>query len=601
MRRLFNIAIILMFATLSLSWVSLAEAQTTPHADKDSRNSMLAEIVQDRQFIKNSLHTRIPLQRRFGATDQYNTVLTKLQNIDVQHYKLQIALFPDQPSLGGTVTITAQATGMANSVTVDAADNLTIDNLLLNGVKHTFQRLKDQLVVNFDSPLAAGTAFNVTITYHGQPISSQLLGGGMLVTSHSTGIAMASLSEPYAAPTWWPCIDEPTDKATIEIEATVPKGYVEASNGVLTKKVAAADGSTTYFFNEDIPLSTYLVSVATTNYEQFGDTYTALDGTKMPLTYYVYPEHLDLAKQKFPVTRNAMEIFAPLYGEYPFLKEKYGMAEFPWGGAMEHQTLTSMGQGIVGSPSSSGRLVYAHELSHQWWGDLVTMGTWHDIWLNEGFATYSEVLFSERYMNVAPGEFMSRYYDDHKVFGQLGGTVYAEDLNDPYDDIGAIYDKGGWVLHMLRHVMGDEKFFLTLKDYRAQFAFKNATTADFQKVCEDHFGAPLGEFFDQWVFTPGRPVYKFSSSIVASDNGKYLVKGTIKQRQKIKIPNRSHELESIYIMPIDITITYEDGTTETQVIKNNARNQNFTLELTKKPKSVGFDEGSWILKTLNGR
>ena len=164
----------------------------------------------------------------------------------------------------------------------------------------------------------------------------------MLVARHPAGgfPVMASVSEPYAAPTWWPCVDDPTDKATAEIEATAPTGYQVASNGLLLDTQDNADQTTTFYWRESFPITTYLISVAATNYSRFEDVYTAMDGvTQMPLVYYVYPEHLALAQQKFAVTRRALEIFAPLFGEYPFLSEKYGMAEFPWGGAMEHQTI----------------------------------------------------------------------------------------------------------------------------------------------------------------------------------------------------------------------------------------------------------------------
>ena len=134
--------------------------------------------------------------------------------------------------------------------------------------------------------------------------------------------------------------------------------------------------------------------------------------------------NLAAAAAKFPAARQAMEIFAPLYGEYPFLQEKYGMAEFQWGGAMEHQTMTSMGERIVDSTGAS-QSVIAHELAHHWWGDLVTMSSWQDIWLNEGFATYSEVIFFEKLYGWKPGDLMKTSYDDNKVYGRLGGTVIA--------------------------------------------------------------------------------------------------------------------------------------------------------------------------------
>jgi aminopeptidase N len=296
------------------------------------------------------------------------------------------------------------------------------------------------------------------------------------------------------------------------------------------------------------------------------------------------------------VTRRAIEIYAQLFGEYPFLNEKYGMAEFPWGGAMEHQTMTSMGAGIVGATSNGGQSVIAHELSHHWWGDLVTMRTWDDIWLNEGFATYAEVLFFEQFANLAPGELMARSYDDGEVYGRMGGTVAAEDISNPFDDRGAIYTKGGWVLHMLRHVLGDEKFFDALKDYAKRFAFGNASTRDFQQVCEDHYGESLEWFFRQWIYAKGRPIYKVSSDISAADSsGRYTIHLAIKQKQSHQIPGRA---QSVYIMPLDVMIHYTDGSQETRIIRNDARKQNFSLTVSKQPKTISIDEDNWVLKKV---
>jgi aminopeptidase N len=316
----------------------------------------------------------------------------------------------------------------------------------------------------------------------------------------------------------------------------------------------------------------------------------------MPLVYYVYPEHIDLARLKFGVTRRALEIFAPLFGEYPFLREKYGMAEFPWSGAMEHQTITSMGASVVGSLSNNGQSIIAHELSHHWWGDLVTMRTWNDIWLNEGFATYSEVLFFERFSNLDPGDLMSRSYDDGVVYGRMGGTVDAENLDNPFDDRGAIYTKGGWVLHMLRHVLGDEKFFDALKDYRERFAFGNASTAEFKQVCEKYYGASLDWFFQQWIYARGRPVYKVSKEFGRTDtSGDHRVTLTIKQKQSHSIPGRE---KSVYIMPLDVTVHFADGSVYRQVVRNDERKQTFNIIVSKQPVDVTIDENNWVLKKV---
>jgi aminopeptidase N len=571
-----------------------------PSSTQDGE-SVFDQIRREHQWIEKHLHERAPaILAATPATSlvRLQALTAAPQTIDVQHYRLQIRLDLDALAMAGTVEITARTTAPTAAINVDAFNNLTIDAVRVDNAAPNFRRKNNRLTINFAEALPAGRQLTIAVDYHDTPAITNGQGDGMLATKHGPDAvpAMANLSEPYAAPSWWPCIDDVRDKATSEVEITVPQSYVGASNGVLTKTTTNSDQTTTYFWREDYPLTTYLISAAATNYAKFEDTYTAMDGRTMPLMFYVYPEHLAQAEQKFAVTRQAMQIFAPLYGEYPFINEKYGMAEFSWSGGMEHQTLTSLGASVIGSATNSAQSIIAHELAHQWWGDLVTLRTWDDIWLNEGFATYSEVLFAERFSHLDAGELMSRSYDDGEVFGRLGGTVTAENLDDPFDDTGAVYRKGAWALHMLRHLMGDETFFATLKDYRQRFAFGSASTKDFQQVCEEHYGDKLDWFFQQWIYAPGRPVYKVTREILPADAlGNYTVNLTIKQKQTHAIPGRS---DSVYIMPLDVTIHYADGTNETRVVRNDKRKQVFTFSVPKQPASVGVDEDHWVLKKV---
>lgn len=583
--------VIVASAILSASWVP---------SSAYNQESIFESIKLEHDSIEKISHE----QSRFAVSSLGASSL-ETQSIDVKHYRLQIQFIPNEFSTAGvvtgTVTITGETTGPVSAINVDVQPNLSIDSVMLDGTPNNFHQKNTRVIISFPVPLSGGRPFTTVIHYHGASTGSGNLGAGLLFTRHgadsnSTPV-ITTFSEPFGAPLWWPCIDNPADKATAEIEATVPEGNQVASNGVLDRVQTNPDHTVTYFWREDSPLSTYLVSVTATNYARFEDSYTALDGvTKMPLVYYVYPEHLELARAKFAVVRSAMEIYAGLFGEYPFLREKYGMAEWPFSGAMEHQTITSISSSGVGSPTNNQQATIVHELAHHWWGDLVTMRTWNDIWLNEGFATYSEVLFFERFAGIDPGELLSKSYDDGLVDGALRGTVTAENPEAPYDDNGAVYRKGGWVLHMLRHVLGNQKFFEALKQYRARYAFSNASTEDFQQVCEGFYGASLDWFFKQWIYAPGRPVYKVSSDISAADStGQYTVTVVIKQKQSQQIPGREN---GNYIMPVDLTIHYSDGTRETIVAFNDSRTQRFTFTVPKRPVDVGLDESHWILKKV---
>jgi aminopeptidase N len=188
--------------------------------------------------------------------------------------------------------------------------------------------------------------------------------------------------------------------------------------------------------------------------------------------------------------------------------------------------------------------------------------------------------------------------DDGQIFGKMGGTVYAEDATSPFDDYVAVYDKGGWTLHMLRHILTDAKFFAALKDYAQAYAYGNAETQDFQRVCEAYYGNSLDWFFQQWIYAPGRPFYKVSKEIGNRNaQGNYDVTVSIKQKQSHEIPGRE---VSVYLMPLDVMIYYADGSKETQVIFNNKRKQTFTLTTTRQPVRVAIDEDNWVLKKMKG-
>ncbi|MCS6804482.1 MAG: M1 family aminopeptidase [Acidobacteriota bacterium] len=552
--------------------------------------SVFDEIKRAHQMLQRMPHLH---PRAAGWTvDQPSLVVP--QPINISHYKIQLRLRPPTPLISGAVTIEGETVETIHSIHIDALSNLTIERVTFNGMPQSFERTSDKIRLNFSSSLPAAFEFTIVVSYSGRAVTGGVLGGGMLVARHNNFPVIGTLSQPYSAPSWWPCIDNPADKTTAEIEVNVPEGYVVASNGLLEATQRQADRTVTYTWRERYPIANYLIAVTTTNFVTFEDSYTALDGTTMPLVYYVYPEHLTQAQRKFPVTRRAMELFAPLFGEYPFLQEKYGMVEFPWSGAMEHQTLTSLGDIIVNFSDFVVQDFISHELAHQWWGNWVTMKTWNDIWLNEGFATYSEVLFFERFLPVHPGELMARSYG-----GALVGTVYAENAANPWDDPAAIYTKGAWVLHMLRRVLGEERFFAALKDYGRRFAFGNASTADFQHVCEAHYGASLQWFFEQWVYTPARPIYRASYVVSPSSaQGRYTVTLNIEQQQTHPIAGRVGEAAMVYIMPIDVTLYYADGSSETRTVWNDARRQSFTLTATQPVTRIGIDEQNWILKEL---
>jgi aminopeptidase N len=330
------------------------------------------------------------------------------------------------------------------------------------------------------------------------------------------------------------------------------------------------------------------VSAVVAKLSYWEDTYTSLDGTvQMPLTYYAFPKDSANAYEDWKNTGEMVKFYAQTYGEYPFINEKYGMVEFGWMmGAMEHQTITAMGYTLVTGNNRYEDIV-AHELAHQWFGDAVTLKDWKNIWLNEGFATYSEALWNEH----KGGKEAYFNYMKKTDYGYFSGTVY-----DPQGYIfsptvyATIYQKGGWVLHMLRGVVGDSVFFSAVREYYKKFEYKNAETADLQAVFEEASGQNLDWFFDEWVYKgTGRPKYEYSWKFEDFP-------GTDKHSVKINIKQVQSDYD-VYKMPIKIDVMTTLGPKEFTVF-NELRDQTYILTVDATPKEIYIDKDGWILKKI---
>ena len=541
----------------------------------------------------------------FAAEESTNPRI--FQEVDILHYSIDAKFFlgdppfPDNAHLEAVTTIDGQAKAdTLDELIVDFYDNITINSLQLNDVEFSnYTRSDNKIFMDLSSdPLDPSEVFEITVEY------THIYGGtyqGLMFRPHgdTDTPAICSIDQPYRSPGWWPCFDYPSDKATADIYMTYPDWMTAVSNGLLQSEIDNGDGTKTSHYREDYQAYTSALSVAMTDYVTWGDTYVSpLDGTTMPLEYYAFPEDAAKAMIDYDVTGDAIVYFAQIYGEYPFINEKYGIAETPNRmGSLEHQTITSLTYRATQSDVNWDVIV--HELAHQWWGDWVTCETWNHLWLHEGFATYSEVLFHEYDAGEPAGLFMDVNYDDGEYDGDLGGTVYCEDhhLNNPFTETGALYEKGGWVLHMLRYIIdNDTSFFDAIKTFGVNHAHSTAVTDDFKDVMEVPYGSPLDEFFNQWLYTPYRPIYSVTYEN-ASREGGYKIDVNLRQTQAHSVQDISTTpLREYYIMPVEFTVHYTDETSDTFSFDNTQRDQSFQILTTKEPDYTVFDEGSNILK-----
>jgi aminopeptidase N len=497
------------------------------------------------------------------------------ENFDALDYDLSIrGDFALQRIYGTCVATVRSLVPSLATVPLDFYNNMAITQVLVRGVAATYSRASNVLTVNVSPAAALGETLAVTVVYNGQPFNTGF--GSFAWSNHSGSIIMSSLSEPTYARTWWPCKDTPADKATVTERITIPNGNVSAGNGALLSVTDNGDGTRTYVWRESYQITTYLVSVTATNYLTFDDIYVSAMNDTMPLHFYAYPESYAAAVEDFSITSSQIAFFASVFGEYPFLSEQYGMAMFPFGGAMEHQTMTSMGAGLV-QGTHAYDWVIAHELAHQWWGDLVSPLTWADIWLNEGFATFSETLW----WGAAYGEDAYRAYmasNDHAFSGPL--------YNPPSLFSGTVYDKGAWVVHMLRGVVGDADLFTILRRHASDSAYGNVSTAGFQATCESVSGRDLDWFFQEWVYNDwGRPDYRYAWGVQPS-----------KDASVVRVSVRQAQTGPLFRMPIPVALISAAGDTTWHVLEDSLVTQTFDISVAEAPVGFAFDPLGWVLK-----
>jgi aminopeptidase N len=505
------------------------------------------------------------------------------RTVDAIYYRLDLRLNIPASSLTGIVTMRARViTDSTRSLTLDLSASMTVDSVRMADQRLLVTRLPASFSVGLPRSFRAGELVTLVITYHGNPEGTGF--GSFNFAAHGATPWVWTLSEPYGARDWWPCRDHPLDKAdSVDILVTCPTGYRVGSNGKLLSVVNNGDGTSTHFWAERYPIATYLVSIAVTNFATFSNWFAYSPSDSMEVLNYVLPEHFTLAQQQLPVTVDILRVFSTLFGPYPFLKEKYGHSEFGRGGAMEHQTMTST--------ITFDEDVIAHELAHQWFGDLITCASWQDLWLNEGFATYSESLHREarygkaEYRRLINDRLASAKNETESVFRTDTSTV-----NSLFAVTG-VYAKGASVLHMLRHVVGDAAFFRIIAAYAGdpRFRYGTASTSDFRGVCEAVSGRTLGWFFDEWIYGISYPRYslKWSVATLADTNR---VTATISQIPRATQPR-------LFQMPVDLR--FSAGTRDTTVtLFNSTNDETFTLYLQFKPDQGDIDPDTWILRDV---
>lgn len=433
-----------------------------------------------------------------------------LDDYDVKYVNLSLTMSNLNTSIAGfaeTKAVVTNPSGMS-TYAFELDSVITIDSVFINGTRWTtISTLSRDVKAATSLSLANGATFTARIYYHGTPPAGNnfFTRGLVHVTIPSAPVMTYSMSDPNLAKDWWPCKQSLIDKIdSADLNFRVPIGNKAGSNGVLKQVVPAGTGYEEFQWKTRYPIEYYLISVAVAPYMELNQTVHFTGGSDtMPVQHFVYDTsvYVPIWLSAIDSTPYMVDYLSTLYGRYPFWKEKYGHCIAPLSGGMEHQTMTTFG--AYTTP------LVAHELGHQWWGDCVTYASWLDIWMSEGWASYTEQLFLEHFWGAAAAQaYRSNVFN--RVMGAAGGTVYVSDTTDVYRifDSRLTYDKGASVAHMLRYIApSDATFFNGLKAYQQQYAYKTATTDSFRKVMEAAYGRPLDTFFNQWIYKAGYPNY----------------------------------------------------------------------------------------------
>jgi hypothetical protein len=430
---------------------------------------------------------------------------------------------------------------------------LTVDSVLSGSQSLTYTYDDTTISITSPSVLNAGDTVNLQVYYHGSPKSDPVFGGFTFSGSYAFNIGVGFQAKPHnLGKAWFPCIDEFTDKSLYEFYITTAANHKAFCNGTLESTTVNPNGTKTYHWRLSAPIPTYLASVAIAPYYTINRSYKGI-----PMQWAVLPSDSNATKLTFAKIDTAMSVFISSYGDYPW--EKVGYVSVPFnGGAMEHATSIHIGKVFVDGTLNYETL-WAHELAHMWWGDLVTCETEGDMWINEGFATFNEARFTEAaYGTKAYKDWIRSNHRYVLQFAHVkdGSYLSLKDIPHAYTYGVTVYKKGGDVAHTLRNYMGDASFFKGCKDFMNLHAYGNANSYQLRDALSSSSGQDLTRFFDDWVFTPGFPHFSIDSVVSRPSGGNYSV--TVYTRQKAK--GTAH----IYKMPVECTFT--DGTKDSTVV-----------------------------------
>jgi aminopeptidase N len=513
----------------------------------------------------------------------------KLNYYDVISYMLDLEVNDTSTFISGNAMVrTKMIVEHPDTLILELSTRLTVDSLYVNGVRHGFSHQNDLLSISLQNTYKTGDAVSANVFYHGLAGTDE--NRGIFNRSHNqTDFRVTyTLSEPFGAKSWFPVKQDLQDKAdSVKIHLTVPKNLKAGSNGLLGKVIPLEDGKTRYEWSSRYPIAYYLISLAVADYQEY-NIYAHPDEIEdsILIQNYIYniPGLLEAYRSDIDATAEMLQLFSDLYTLYPFYKEKYGHAMAPLGGGMEHQTMSTM--------VNFQFFLVAHELAHQWFGNNVTCATWQDIWINEGFASYSEYIAIQKLLSQEQADaWMQNAFD--RIVSRNDGSVFVplEEADDPRRifNYRLSYKKGAAIIHMLRfEINDDDLFFKTLQEFQDRYKDQAASGEDFKNVVEDVTGEGWDYFFDQWYYGEGYPIY----TITWTQSSDSLL---ISSEQK-----SSTDYPQVFESDLEFQIFFNDNSEQLVRVRQDEAMEIFAIPVQKTVQRIEFDPNLFTLKRISG-
>ncbi len=507
------------------------------------------------------------------ASDGY----PRLEDVDILHYRIRLDIGETGKTIRGETTILAEIRSGERDVLPLDLGPLTVEWVTVQGEEAAFTHRDGRLRIALEDGYEKGRdrQLAVVVSYHGQPVD------GLFIQANKFGDRSVFADNwPNRARHWFPGVDHPYDKATVEFIVTAPAVYDVVANGrLLDVKTVAPDRKRTHW-KTDVPIPTYCMVVGAARFAivQPGSRHG------IPVSYYLFPRDRNPGTNDFARSMDMLAFYDNLIGPYPYAKLALVQSSTRFGGMENASAIFFAEASITGTRRNE--TVVAHEIAHQWFGDSVTESDWHHLWLSEGFATYFGALFFEAADGDARFQEMlarsrSRYFSANK---RAPAPIVNPDITNLFDLLNAYnYSKGGLVLHMLRGLMGDEAYFKGIRRYYHEYKDRTVLTRDFRSVMEIEAGRPLDWFFDQWINRPGHPVVD-ATWTWDDRSGEILVRLTQTQRQ------------DVYRLPITLAFVGTDvRQAQRRQIELLERSHEFRFRLDGEPERVVVDPDAWLI------